>query len=114
MAFQGKISFNPDPPKQVQEVIQSRKTSKTIHSEIFFKDVPVSQVEYKKDFRHLNTYIRLIIAKMNKTIYPIRNFQRLLPNSSLVTICNVYIGPHLDYVVIMFDQPFNNSIYKKM
>ena len=37
LAFQWKMSFNPDPTKQAQEVIFSRKTIKKIHPKIFFQ-----------------------------------------------------------------------------
>ena len=41
-AFQWKMSFNPDPTKQAQEVIFSRETPKKIHPKIFFNNIPVS------------------------------------------------------------------------
>ena len=47
-AFQWKMSFNPDPTKQAQEVIFSRKTSKKIHPKIFFNNIPVSKADSQK------------------------------------------------------------------
>ena len=41
-AFQWKMSFNPDPTKQDQEVIFSRKATKKNHPKIFFNNIPVS------------------------------------------------------------------------
>ena len=42
-AFQWKMSFNPDPTKQAQEVIFSRKTTERIHPKIFFNNILVSK-----------------------------------------------------------------------
>ena len=43
-AFQCKMSFNPDPSKQAQEVIFTRKVKKFVHPAIFFNNKPVQQV----------------------------------------------------------------------
>ena len=43
------MSFKPDPTKQVQEVIFSRKTNKKIYSKIFFNNIPVSKGGSQKD-----------------------------------------------------------------
>ena len=42
-AFQWKMSFNPDPNKQAQEVIFSRKSKRSTHSPLFFNNDNVSQ-----------------------------------------------------------------------
>ena len=41
--FQSKISFNPDPTEQAQEVISNRKTTEKIRPKIFFNNIPVSK-----------------------------------------------------------------------
>ena len=41
-AFQWKISFNPDPSKQAQEVIFSHKIQKTCHPSIYFNNKSVN------------------------------------------------------------------------
>ena len=43
-AFQWKMRFNPDPTKQVEEVVFSRKATKKIHPKIFFNNVPVKMI----------------------------------------------------------------------
>ena len=40
-AFQWKMSFNPDPSKQAQEVIFSRKHQKVSHTSIYFNNNPI-------------------------------------------------------------------------
>ena len=42
--FQWKMSFNPDPSKQGQEVIFTRKVGKVVHPPIFFNNKPVQQI----------------------------------------------------------------------
>ena len=53
-AHQWKISFNPDLKKQAQEVIFSRKMTKSSHSKISFNNVPVSRASFQK---HLGIYL---------------------------------------------------------
>ena len=84
-AYQWKMSFNPDPLKQAQEVIFSRKMTKTNHPTLVFNENPVHQVALHK---HLGMYLdcklnfeehlKTIVNKINKTIGLIRKFQNFL------------------------------------
>ena len=72
-AFQWKMSFNPDPSKQSQEVIYSKRTTKVGHSKIFFNNVPVFQVDFQNHAGLIldsklkfGIHIKLILAKVNK------------------------------------------------
>ena len=47
-AFQWKMSFNPDPSKQVQEIIFSRKKMKSSHPSVYFNYIPVSSTSVHK------------------------------------------------------------------
>ena len=47
-AFQWKMSFNPDPRKQAQEVIFSRKLKKVTHPPLVFNNANVSQCKSQK------------------------------------------------------------------
>ena len=74
-AFQWKMSFNPEPSKQSQEVIYSKRTTKVGHSKIFFNNVPVFQVDFQNHAGLIldsklkfGIHIKLILAKVNKTI----------------------------------------------
>ena len=53
-AFQWKMSFNPDPSKQAQEIIFSRKTKKISHPSLRFNSSIVSQSPYQK---HLGIFL---------------------------------------------------------
>ena len=53
-AFQWKMSFNPDPSKQAQEIIFSRKTKKICHPLLCFNNSIVLQSPYQK---HLGIFL---------------------------------------------------------
>ena len=48
-AYQWKISFNPDPPKEAQEVIFSRKIKKPNCPDSIFNNSQVIKTQYQKD-----------------------------------------------------------------
>ena len=52
-AFQWKMSFNPGPSKQAQEVTFTHKVKKVVHPPIFFNNKQVQQVSSQK---HLDLY----------------------------------------------------------
>ena len=74
-AYQWKMSFNPDPSKQAQEVIFSRKTKKEYHPPLAFNNNNVSKTNSQK---HLGVvldnrlsfedHLKVILHKENKTI----------------------------------------------
>ena len=113
--------FNPDPQKQAQEVIFSKKTIKTTHSQIAFNNVAVVQSSYQK---HLGVYlhqklnfthhIKEKVNKANKSIAVIKQLQTKLPQNALLTICKSFVRPHLDYTDIMYDQPNSDSFENKL
>ena len=120
-SLQWKIGFKPNPTKQAQEVIFSRKTSKKIHPKIFFNDVPVSKADSQRHLGlHLDSklsfdiHIQTNLTKVNRTISLLQKFQQVLPRPSLITIYNAFIRPHLAYEDIIFDQAFNNSVHQKL
>ena len=53
-AFQWKMSFNPDPSKQAQEIIFSGKTKKISHPLLRFNNSNVLQTAYQK---HLGLFL---------------------------------------------------------
>ena len=64
-AYTWKTSFNPDPSKQAQEVIFSRKCTKEDHPSIYINDIPVTQTTVQKyiglyldEKRNYNTHKR--------------------------------------------------------
>ena len=115
------MSFNPDPIKQVQKVIFSRKTTKKIYPKIFFNNIPISKANSQKHLGlHLDSklffdiHIKIILTKVNRTIGLLPKFQQVLPRPSLITIYKVFIRPHLDFGDVIFDQAFNNSFHQRL
>ena len=77
--FQCEMSFNPDPKKQAQEVIFSRKSEAILHPPLVFNNDNVIQTTSQKPLviildtrlsfeKHLET----VLCKINKTIALIR------------------------------------------
>ena len=113
MGFQWKMTFNPDPKKQAQKVVFSRK-SKQSHPPLIFNNNNVIQATAQTHFgiildtrlsfeKHLET----LLCKTNKSIRLILKLQNLLPRSALVTLYKVFVRPHLDYCDILNDEAYN-------
>ena len=118
-ATQWKMSFNPNPSKQVQEVIFFRKRQNLNHDSIYFNYNLVQQVPSQKHLgMHLDTKLNFqehldnIMSKVEKSIGLLRKLQAVLPRPSLVTIYKAFIRPHLDYGDIIFDQAYKESFIK--
>ena len=52
LAYQWKMSFNPDPTKQAQEIIFPRKLKKPLHPSIKFNNVLVQNASSQKSWPH--------------------------------------------------------------
>ena len=120
-AYQWKMSFNPDPSKQAQEVIFSRKINKSDHPSTTFNNQTVCGVSSQKhlgmildeklDFKN---HIKEKCSKFNKGVGVIKKLQTVLPRKSLLTIYKSFVRPHLDYGDIIYDQPHNDSFSNKL
>ena len=116
-----KMSFNPDPSKQTQEVIFSRKINKVYHPPLLFNNSTVQQISSQK---HLGIYldeeltfkyhVNEKIRKANRGIGVIRKLDNILPRSALLTIYRSFIRPHLDYGDVINNQPENESLSSKI
>ena len=120
-AYKWKMSFNPDPSKQAQEVIFSRKVNKVHHPPLLFNNSTIQQIASQKHlgihldeeltFKH---HINEKINKANKSIGIIRKLNNILPRSALLTIYRSFIRPHHDYGDVIYDQPENESFSSKI
>ena len=120
-ACQLKMSFNPDPNKQAQKVIFSRKLKKVCHPPLRFNNNNVSQASSQK---HLgltldnrltfDEHLTSVSNKISKTIGLLRKLQNILPRPALLTIYKCFIRPHLDYGDIIYDQAYNSSFHQKL
>ena len=113
-AFQWKMSFNPDPSKQAQEVIFSQKSKKEPHLPLVFNNANASQCKSQK---HLGIILdskltfedryKTVLIKTNRTIGLLRKLKSLLPREVLITIYKAFVRLLLDYDDVLFNQPFN-------
>ena len=120
-AFQWKMSFNPDPNNQAEEVLFSRKIQKSSQPSLIFNNNIVTQsltqkhlgifLDTKLDFQE---HLKSIFSKVNKTIGLLRKLHHILPRSPLLTIYKSFIRPHLDYGDIIYDQAYNASFHQKL
>ena len=117
-AFQWKMSFNPDPKKQAQEVIFSRKSKAVSHAPLELNNdliqvtsqkhlgiIPDTRLSFEK-------HLEKVLSKINKTIGLIRKLQNLLPRTALITLYKAFVRPHLDYGNIIYDQAHNTSFHQ--
>ena len=120
-AFQWKMSFNPDPNRQAQEVIFSRKLKKFCHPSLRFNNNNVSQVSSQKHLGLIldkgltfDEHLTNVSNKISKTIGLLQKLQNILPRPALLTIYKCFIRPHLDYGYIIYDQAHNLSFHQKL
>ena len=120
-AYKWKMSFNPDPTKQAQEVIFSRKLKKSLHPSIKFNNVPVQNASSQKhlclildDKLNFKSHLREKCSKFNKEIGIIKKLQNTLPRQALLTIYKSFVRPHLDYGDTIYDQPYKDSFCQKL
>ena len=103
------MNFNPDPNKQAQEIIFSRKKTASLHPAVYFDNKPVKSTQIHRllgmmldsnlSYQH---HIRSILNKVNKMIGLLRKFQLILPRHSLITIYETFIRPHLGYSDVIY------------
>ena len=120
-AYQWKMSFNPDPSKQAQNVIFSRKAKREYHPLLVFNNNNVPETNLQK---HLGVVIdnrlsfedqlKMILNKVNKTIGLLRRLHNILPRSALLTIYKRFIRPRLEYNDLIYDQAYNASFHQKL
>ena len=120
-AHEWKVSFNPDPLKQAQEVIFSLKRNKPHHPDIIFNGNPVKKSSSQK---HLGMFfdskldfeehMKGVFDKTSKSIGLIRKLRIFLPRPSLLQIYKSFVRPHLDYGDIIYDKAFIGSFQKKL
>ena len=114
--FKWKMSFNPDPTKQPQEVIFSQKMIKPSHRLIKLSNLPVQSASSQKHLDmilhekiNFESHMKEKCLKCNKGIVVIKKLQNILLRQALFTIYKSFVRPHLDYRDIIYDQPKNES-----
>ena len=111
-AHQWKMSFNPDPTKQAEEILFSQKLNSPDHPPIYFNDIEVKRVS---DHKHLGLtldsklsftkHVNDKISTARKGIGIIRHLAPYLPLKSRDQIFKMHVRPHLDYCDIIYHIP---------
>ena len=111
-AFQWKMQFNPDPNKQAQEVIFSKKAESNNSLPLAFNKTEVRTCQSQKHLglildKRLNftEHINSKISKCDKLIGIIKKLSISFPRNALLRIYKSFIRPHLDYADIIYDKP---------
>ena len=108
------MRFNPDPKKQAQEMIFSRKINKIDYLLLYFNE---NLFKSSSTHKHLamildnkfnfSLHLKNVQNEVNETIGLLRKLQDTLTRTSLTTIFKSFIRPHLDYGDIIYDRAYN-------
>ena len=122
-AYQWKMQFNPDPNKQANEVIFSRKISSNNlpHPPIKFNKIDISGCPHQKHLGivldskfNFNAHVDQKIKKCNRIIGLIRRLSVTLARNALLIIYKTFVRPHLGYGNILYDKPNNENFQNKL
>ena len=109
------MNFNPNPTKQAQEVIFSRKAKEIYHPPLVFNNISVSQLSSQKQLGVIlgfklifDEHLKMESSKINKTLGLLRKLQ----NRLLITNYNAFVRPYLDYGDILYDPTYNISFHQ--
>ena len=58
--------------------------------------------------------MKVITTKVNKAIELLRELQKSLPRSVLMTMYKAFVRPHLDYGDIIYDEVYNETFHEKL
>ena len=110
------MSFNPDPTKQAQDIIFSRKNYKDSHPDLVFNGCVVQKSNSQKhlglyldDTLSFKKHIKEAFDKTSKGINVLKRLFHYVPRSSLLTIYKSFVRPHLDYGDVIYHQPSNSN-----
>ena len=67
-------------------------------------------LDFKLDFQE---HQKSLFQKVNKTDVLLRKFQNILLRSALLTIYKCFVGAHLGYGDVIYDQVFNSFLPKR-
>ena len=111
-AHQWKMQFNPDPTKQANEIILSRKRAKPNHPPLSFNGNPVANTDEQKHLGltlspnlYFQKHINGKIIKAKKMIGLIKHLSMYLPVKALNQMYKSFVRPHLDYCDVILHEP---------
>ena len=110
------MSFNPNPSKQAQEVIFSRKVNKGSHplwpliTHSLSGYVTKTSGCYTCNRLSFEEQLRLVFSKINRITGLLHKLQCLIPRSTILTIYKISVRPHLNYGDIIYEKEKIESI----
>ena len=120
-AYQWKMQFNPDPKKQANEVIFSRKSNRYTYPPVTLNSNIIATCSHQKHLGvvldsklDFSIHIEQKMRKCNKIMGIIRKLSVCLPRKDLLTIYKSFVRPHLDYGDILHDKPGNLNSESKI
>ena len=105
-AYSWKMSFNPDPSKQAQEVIFSRKCTKKDHPVLYFNNIHSLRLMFKNILgcilmknSNYYTHIKEKLSKFYRGTELVRNLSKKLPRQALFQYIRCLWGHSLTMVI---------------
>ena len=93
------MAFNPHPIKQAQEVIFSKKSRESFHTNLYFNKFVAEKVQTQKHLGlkldkklSFNEHLKDKFVKVNRGIGILKKLSGFLPRHSLITISNPLYG----------------------
>ena len=115
------MSFNPDPAKQAQDILFSKRSREFFYPNFYFNKFFIEKVQTQKHLglkldKKLNfkEYLKDKFPKVNRGIGILKKLRWFLPRHSLVTLYKSFIRPHLVYADIIYDHPNNLNMCNKI
>ena len=118
------MDFNPEPTKQAQEFIFSRKAKELYHPPLVFNNSNISQSSSQKHLGVLietkltfDEHLKMLYLKIKKTLGHLRflrKLRNLLSRSALNTIYKAFVRSHLYYGGILYGKSYNMSFHQKL
>ena len=114
------MQLNPDPKKQTQEVIFSKKAESNNSLSLTLNKTEVRTCQSQKNLGlilderfNFTEHISSKISKCDKLIGIIKKLSISFPGNALLKIYKSFIRPHLDYADIIYNKPNNASFKSK-
>ena len=119
-AYQWKMSFNPDPVKQAEQVIFSTEVFKAEHPAMYFCGSEVETVPHHKHIRlilhetfNFAEHIKEAFIKARRGIGIIRFLSKDVHRDVFDQMYKLYVRPHLDYGDVDYHNQ-NSSLMSKL
>ena len=115
------MEFNPDPKKQANEVIFSRRSNTVLHPPAIFNNNSIAKCLYQK---HLGNVLDSKLDFFIHIKHKIKRCTTITGLLSILSVCfsrkvlhtiyNSFVKPHLDYGDILCDKPDNENFESKI